>query len=258
MIWDPTQYLRFAPERSRPFFDLLNRVTWERVDAVADLGCGTGALTRALRERWPDATVVGVDNSPDMLEHARQWAVPGRLEFVQADLASWQPPRPLDLVVSNAALQWVGNHERLLPALCALLAPAGALAVQMPHYFETPAHRIIAAVSEGPRWRAQLAGAGLQEGAVRPLPWYVERLLRLGLAVDAWETTYLHVLRGDNPALEWMKGTALRPLLARLETGAQDDFLRELGERFRAAYPPRDGVTLFPFPRIFFVATRPA
>jgi trans-aconitate 2-methyltransferase len=257
-MWDPTQYLRFAPERSRPFFDLLQRVTWERVDAVADLGCGTGALTRALAERWPGASVIGVDHSPDMLEHARPGTVPGRLEFVQADLATWQPPRPLDLVVSNAALQWVGDHERLLPALVGMLAPAGALAVQMPHHFETPAHRIIAAASEGPRWREKLAGAGLQEGAVRPLTWYVERLLRLGLTVDAWETTYLHVLRGDNPALEWMKGTALRPLLARLDAGERDAFLREVGEQFRAAYPARDGVTLFAFPRIFFVATRPA
>jgi trans-aconitate 2-methyltransferase len=258
MIWDPNQYLRFAPERSRPFFDLLARVTWERIDAVADLGCGTGELTRALSERWSTATVVGVDSSPDMLEHARSWAVPGRLEFVRADLASWQPPRPLDLIVSNAALQWVGNHERLLPALCAMLAPAGALAVQMPAYFETPAHRAIAGVTAEPRWRPRLQGVGLQPGAVQPLAWYVERLLRLGLTADAWETTYLHVLRGDNPVLEWMKGTALRPLLARLEGGDRDEFLRAVGERFRAAYSARDGVTLFPFPRIFFVATRPA
>jgi trans-aconitate 2-methyltransferase len=258
MSWDPTQYLRFAPERSRPFFDLLARVTWERVDAIADLGCGTGELTRALSERWPESTVLGVDSSPDMLEHARQWAVPGRLEFVRADISTWQSPRPLDLIVSNAALQWVSGHERLLGSLCGLLAPAGALAVQMPHHFETPAHREIAAVAAGPRWRSRLEGVGLQPGAVQPLAWYVERLHRFGLTVDAWETIYLHVLRGDNPVLEWMKGTSLRPLLARLEGSDRDEFLREIGERFRAAYPVKDGVTLFPFPRLFFVATGPA
>lgn len=257
-MWDPTQYLRFAPERARPFFDLLARVTWERVATVADLGCGTGALTRALSERWPDATVTGVDASPEMLEQARRWTVPGRLEFVQADLARWQPPRPLDLIVSNAALQWVPDHERLLPALVGLLAPAGALAVQVPYHFDTPAHKALAAVAEGPRWRDRLAGVGLQPGAVRPLAWYVQQLLRLGLTVDAWETTYLHVLRGQDPVLEWMKGSALRPLLARLEGADREEFLRDVGERFRAAYPAADGVTLFPFPRLFFVATRPA
>jgi trans-aconitate 2-methyltransferase len=258
MTWDPTQYLRFAPERSRPFFDLLEHVTWERINAAADLGCGTGVLTRGLCERWPDATVIGVDSSPEMLEHARPWAVPGKLEFVQADIATWRSPRPLDLIFSNAALQWVPNHEQLLPALCAMLAPAGTLAVQIPYHFQTPAHRAIAAVAEEPRWRGQLGRVGLQPGAVQPLAWYVERLLRLGLTVDAWETTYLHVLRGDNPVLEWMKGTAVRPLLARLEGPDRGEFLRDLGERFRSAYPSKDGVTLFPFPRLFFVATRPA
>jgi trans-aconitate 2-methyltransferase len=258
MTWDPTQYLRFQPERSRPFFDLLEHVTWERVNAAADLGCGTGELTRALCERWPDAAVIGVDSSPEMLDHARKWTVPGRLEFVQADISTWESPRPLDLIVSNAALQWVGNHDKLLPALCAMLAPAGTLAVQLPCHFETPAHRVIAEVTEAPRWQAQLHGVGLQPGAVRPLAWYVERLLRLGLTVDAWETTYLHVLRGENPVLEWMKGTALRPLLARLEGRDREEFLRELGERLRSAYPATDGITLFPFPRLFFVATCPA
>jgi trans-aconitate 2-methyltransferase len=258
MTWDPTQYLRFQPERSRPFYDLLEHVTWERVNAAADLGCGTGELTRALCERWPDATVIGVDSSPEMLEHARAWAVPGRLEFVQADLATWQSPRLLDLIVSNAVLQWVGNHEQLLPSLCELLAPAGTLAVQIPSHFDTPAHRAVAQVTEEPRWRSRLAGVGLQPGAVRPLAWYVECLLRLGLTVDAWETTYLHILRGANPVLEWMKGTALRPLLARLEGGDREEFLGALGERLRSAYPAKDGVTLFPFPRLFFVATRPA
>ena len=256
MTWDPAQYSLFANERARPFFDLLARLTWERVQSVADLGCGSGELTTALAERWPGATVIGVDSSPEMLRHAQEAAVPGRVEFVQADIAAWRSPRPLDLIFSNAALQWLPDHERLLADLVGMLAPAGALSVQMPHYFETPAHRVIAEVVARPRWRPRLGGVGLQRGAVQPLAWYVERLLRLGLTVDAWETTYVHVLRGDNPALEWTKGTALRPLLARLEGAERDEFLRDVGTELRAAYPPREGATLFPFPRLFFVATR--
>ncbi len=256
MIWDPAQYSLFANERSRPFFDLLARLTWERVQTIADLGCGSGELTAALAERWPDATVMGVDSSPAMLRRAQESAVPGRVEFVQADIATWRSSRPLDLIFSNAALHWLPDHERLLADLAGMLAPAGALAVQMPHVFESPAHRVIADVVSRPRWQPLLGGAGLQPGAVQPLTWYVQRLLRLGLHVDAWETTYVHVLRGDNPTLEWTKGTALRPLLARLEGADRDEFLRDVGAELRAAYPPREGVTLFPFPRLFFVATR--
>jgi trans-aconitate 2-methyltransferase len=256
MTWDPKQYGRFAAERSRPFFDLLGRVQREPVRTAADLGCGPGELTRVLVERWPAARITGVDSSPEMLAAAAAHELPGRLRFVQGDIATWRSDEPLDLIVSNAALQWVHGHERLLPALAGMLAPGGTLAVQMPDFFETASHRVIRAVAEGPRWRSTLAGAGLQPGVVRPLPWYVEQLHALGFAVDAWATTYIHVLKGDNPVLEWIKGTALRPFLARLDAAATAAFLGEVGERLLLAYPPgTGGVTLLPFPRLFFVAS---
>jgi trans-aconitate 2-methyltransferase len=258
MTWDPVQYARFSRDRSRPFFDMLARVEREAVATAADLGCGAGELTRSLAERWPAARVVGVDSSPGMLERARRQAIPGRLRFELADIATWRGDEPLDLVVSNAALQWVPDHEALLPAIAGMLAPGGTLAVQMPSHFDSPAHQGVAAVAARPRWRPTLAGVGLQSGAVKPLGWYVGRLLGLGFAVDAWQTTYLHVLAGDNPVLEWMKGTALRPLLDRLPAEAVEEFLAEVGAELRAAYPPLGEVTVFPFTRIFFVATRPA
>ena len=256
-MWDADQYLRYAGERARPFFDLVAQVRRERVSAVADLGCGPGTLTRTLLERWPEARVVGVDNSPQMLREARKHAVAGRLDFIQADLSRWEPTGPLDLVVSNAALQWVPDHEALLPRLVAMLSPGGVLAVQVPNHFREPSHRLIAEAATAGRWSAALAGVGLSDDAVKPVDWYVRRLRELGCAVDAWETTYVHVLTGDDPVLEWMKGTALRPMLDRLGPEA-GEFLAELAPRMRSAYPAEGGVTLFPFRRLFFVAGSPA
>jgi trans-aconitate 2-methyltransferase len=257
-MWDPQQYLQFADERSRPFFDLLAHVPCQQPKSIADLGCGAGNLTEKLSERWPQARVTGIDNSPEMLTKAKRLAIPGRLEFAQAAIENWTPAEPIDLLLSNAALHWVSDHAALLVRLAGMLTPNGMLAVQMPARFNTPSQTAIEETAADPRWAATLQGVGLHRESVRPLTWYMDRLHDLGFAVNAWETTYVHVLTGPDPVLEWTKGTALRPLLKRLEPSAATEFLRELAGRFRAAYPPRGDVTLFPFPRLFFVATRPA
>lgn len=256
-MWDAAQYLKFSEERARPFLDLLTQVRPRRTDFIADLGCGPGLLTRTLADRWPTAHVVGVDNSAAMLAQARSLAIADRLEFVAADLAAWTPAQPLDLLVSNAALQWVGDHAALLPRLVELLAPGGTLAVQIPDRFDAPAQDAIEETTADPRWADLLRGVGLQRDSVQRLEWYVRQLLALGLSVNAWATTYIHVLSGDNPVLEWFKGSALRPLLQRLQPEQQSAFLHDLGERFAALYPPVEGITLLPFPRLFFVASRP-
>jgi trans-aconitate 2-methyltransferase len=247
--------LKYSEERARPFFDLLARVRRERADHIADLGCGPGHLTRILTERWPAARVVGVDSSAEMMASAQPLALPGRLKFALADIASWSSDAPLDLIISNAALQWVGNHDALLSRLAGMLAAGGTLAVQMPYHFDSAAHRAIDEAKAGPRWGAVLQGIGLQQKSVLPLTWYVEHLHDLGFTVDAWQTTYIHVLTGASPVLEWFKGTALRPLLSRLAPQEQEPFLGEVDSRFKAAYPARGNVTLLPFPRLFFVAT---
>jgi trans-aconitate 2-methyltransferase len=255
-MWNVEQYLKFSDGRSRPFFDLLAQVRLERAESIADLGCGTGNLTRTLCDRWPAAQVVGIDNSASMLEQAKSVAISGRLEFLEADIAEWRAECPLELIVSNAALQWVAHHDKLLSRLAEMLSPARTLAVQMPHRFESPSQAAIEEAVAQPRWAARLRGVGLHRESVMPLTWYVQRLLELGMQVDAWETTYVHVLTGENPVVEWFKGSALRPLLARLNPDEQQDFLADVGRRLRAAFPPTGGVTLFPFPRLFFVATR--
>jgi trans-aconitate 2-methyltransferase len=257
-VWDPQQYVKFAHERARPFHDLLARVRPERVRTAADLGCGPGELTRTIAERWPTAAVVGVDNSPEMLDKAQAHALPGRLRFEPGDLATWRPEGPLDLLVSNAALHWAADHAAVLAAWSGMLSPAGVMAVQMPYRFRLRAQRAVDDTARDPRWADKLTGAGLNRESVHPPPWYVRRLQALGLEVDAWKTTYYHVLTGEDPVLEWLKGTGLRPLLARLTPGESEDFQRDLGARLRQIHPPRDGTVLLPFPRIFFVATRPA
>jgi len=191
-----------------------------------------------------------------MLEQARPVAIPGRLDFAQADIASWSPEQPVDLLVSNAALQWVPDHDALISRLVKLLSPGGILAVQMPYHFQSPAHLVIEETKADPRWRQALQDVGLHQHSVLPLVWYVERLHGLGFTVEGWQTTYIHILAGENPVLEWFKGSALRPLLKVLEPQAQAEFLSELGHRLKVAFPPKDGVSLLPFSRLFFVATK--
>ncbi len=255
--WDPQQYQRFSNERSRPFFDLLARVPDEDVHVVADLGCGPGNLTATLVSRWPNATVWGVDSSSDMLTAAAQLPAHSRLYFQQADLATWQPGQPVDRLVSNAAMQWVPDHERVLTHFFRILAPGGVLAVQMPNNFTEPAHRLLAEVVRQEPW-ASAIGHWQERYFMQTADWYVEALLRLEFVdTEVWETIYYHVLQGPDAVLEWMKGTALRPALARLAGTQHEAFLAAYGARLRDAYPEHAYGTLLPFRRLFFVAKKP-
>lgn len=255
-MWDVGQFLKFEAERTRPYWDLMAQVACDAAGRIVDLGCGPGKLTRLLAERWPHAQVTGVDSSAEMLRTADELAIPGRLHFVEADIGNWLPPQPVDLVVSNSAWQWVSDHERLINRCLNMLTPRGTLAVQMPCRFGTSSQTVIDEVAADPRWAQRLRGVGLHQHSVHPLGWYAEQLGRRGMRVNAWETTYLHALTGKNPVLDWLRGTALRPLLARLDDAERQPFLASLGEKLRAAYPPCGDVTFFPMPRLFFVGGR--
>ncbi|HTF58141.1 MAG TPA: methyltransferase domain-containing protein [Planctomycetota bacterium] len=254
-MWDVHQYRKFQPERSRPFHDLLARVPDLPFAAVADLGSGPGELTRVLADRWPRARVTGVDSSPEMLEAAKEFALPGRLEFIQADVVTWNPPAPLDLVVSNAALQLIPDHETLLPRLAGRVAPGGVLAVQMPANAAEPIHTALAETLREGTWREKCADTHLPS-PLREARWYVETLGGLGFEVDAWTTVYHHLLPGRDPVLEWSRGSTMRPVLARLDGRERAEFEETYGARLRRAYPRIAGGTLFPFPRFFVVARR--
>jgi trans-aconitate 2-methyltransferase len=268
-MWDPGQYLRFGDERGRPFGDLLARVQAASPGYVVDLGCGPGNLTVSLAERWPEAQVLGVDNSPEMIAAANGAAgsaatatghaaagSAGRLSFTLGDVRDWQPSRPVDVFVCNAVLQWVPGHLDLLTRWAGMLAPGGWLAVQMPGNFDQPSHAILRDLAASSRWRPLLGDVSLNRQAEDPGT-YLDLLARAGCRVDAWETTYLHVLPGNDPVLEWYKGTGLRPVLAALPAERTDEFLAEYAARAHDAYPPAPYGTVLPFRRVFVVATRP-
>jgi trans-aconitate 2-methyltransferase len=205
MRWDPDRYRRYAAERARPFADLTARIqSDDDPGLVVDLGCGPGELTASLAERWEDADVIGVDSSPEMIGRAERLAG-GGLGFVQADLRTWTPPGPVDVMVANASLHWVPRHLELLPTLVRRLAPGGTLALQVPHNFDSPSHLLLHELRNTERWRP-LAGDDVAPDLVRAAESgsgteYLAVLARAGCRVDAWETTYLHVLSGDDPVL---------------------------------------------------------
>lgn len=258
IMWDASQYLRFTDERSRPFFDLLSRVPAASPKYVADLGCGPGNLTVTLARRWQGARVEGVDSSPEMIKaaHDANYDVPG-LSFGCQDVAQWEPSQQPDVIVSNALLQWVPEHFELLRRWTGQLAADGWLAFQVPGNFDQPSHAIMREMAGSPRWRRLLADVKLNRQAADPAE-YAELLLRPGYEVDAWETTYLHILRGADPVTQWYKGTGLRPVLAELGAERGEEFIAEYSRRIGEAYPARPQGTLFPFRRVFVVAHRVA
>ena len=253
-MWDPGQYLRYAGERARPFFDLLARVGADDPGYVADLGCGPGNLTAILADRWPAAEVVGVDNSPEMIDAARSAARNrSRLSFTLADIRDWRPDRKADVLLSNAVLQWVPGHLDLIRQWPGLLAPGGWLAFQLPGNFDQPTHAIMLDLVRSHHWAPLLGGVVLNRQARSPME-YLDPLARAGCTVDAWETTYLHVLPGPDPVVEWYRGTGLRPVLAALEPGQAERFVAEYRERAAEAYPAAQYGTVLPFRRVFVVA----
>jgi trans-aconitate 2-methyltransferase len=257
-MWDPAQYLSFADERSRPFFDLAGRIAATSPATVVDLGCGPGQLTASLAARWPDANVLGIDSSAAMIARAQAiddsgMAGRGTLRFRIEDVVDWKADSPVDVIISNALLQWVPDHLELLPRWVGWLADGGWLAFQLPGNFDQPSHAVLRELASSDRWRAALGGIQLNRQSADPGD-YLDLLARLGLAVDAWETTYLHVLRGPDPVTEWYKGTGLRPVLAALEAAQAAEFVGEYGERVRTAYPAMPYGTVLPFRRVFVVA----
>ena len=255
MDWSAAQYEKFETERSRPIVELLARVPAEDARSAADLGCGPGNSTALLRHRFPGADVIGIDTSPDMLAAARQ-RLPG-VRFEAGDLATWQSPRPLDVILANASLQWVPDHTRLLPLLTGQLAPGGSLAVQVPDNLDEPSHVLMREVAAAGPWAARLAGAAASRAPRHGADWYYRTLRPHAAAVDLWRTTYYHPLAGAAAIVEWLKGTGLRPFLAPLDDTERAAFLARYEEAIARAYPALpDGTVLLAFPRLFFVASR--
>lgn len=250
-MWDPQTYLAFSDHRTRPAHELLNRVGASSVRRAVDLGCGAGNLTPLLSQRWPDAVIEATDSSPEMAGEARVQGIDARVE----DVRDWNPRPDTDVVFCNAVLQWVPGHvdllRRWLPAL-----PHGAwFAFQVPGNFDAPSHALVRDLAGSPAWQSKIGGVLSGSGCVLSPAGYAQAIADLGVAVDAWETTYLQRLTGDDAVLRWITGTALTPIRAVLDDASWERFRRELAPRLREAYPQRkDGTTWFPFRRIFCVA----
>lgn len=253
--WDPQRYLTYADERGRPFVELLARVRAESPRSVVDLGCGPGNLTALLAERWPGARVTGLDSSAEMVEAATR-EVEG-VRFERRDLREWLEAggEPVDVLVSNATLQWVPGHLDLLPALLARVAPGGWLALQVPGNFGEPSHTLRTELAAQAPYAAHTRGAAVP--ASHDPATYLDALARLGAEVDAWETTYLHVLAGEDPVFTWVSATGARPTLQSLPDDLRPGFEDELRRRLREAYPPGPTGVVLPFRRVFVVAQRP-
>jgi trans-aconitate 2-methyltransferase len=249
--WDPGSYLEYGDERARPFVDLVARVGATVPRAVVDLGCGTGHLTALLKRRWPAADVVGVDSSAEMVAAADP---DSGVRLVVGDLREWTPESPVDVLVSNAALQWVPDHLALLPRLVGRLAPGGWFAFQVPGNFTAPSHALRHRLEQDERFAPYLDGVAGPDAHAPGV--YLEALLELGCEVDAWETTYLHVLAGDDPVFTWAVGTGARPTLEALPDGPRQEFQHEFRRALRDAYPSTRHGTVLPFRRVFVVARR--
>jgi len=253
--WNPALYSRFEDERTRPARELLARVALEAPRLAYDLGCGPGNSTELLTTRWPDAEVIGTDNSEAMLASARK-RLPS-LSFEFSDVATWHPQRAPDLIYANASLQWVLDHQSLFPRLIDELAPGGVLAVQMPDNLDEPSHRLMREVASQPPYSHIIGDASAVRSRILPASGYYDLLAVKASSIDVWRTEYQH--RMDSPAsiVEWLRATGLKSFVDPLPAELQTSFLAEYEQRIAQAYPARsDGRRLLAFPRLFIVATR--
>ena len=253
-MWSAAQYVKFEEERTRPVRDLVARIPNRDAARIADIGCGPGNSTEVLRERYPRAEIVGVDSSNDMIEAARK-RLPS-VSFAVADIVGWGG-EGFDVILANAVIQWIPDHETLLPALVAKLVAGGSLAVQTPDNLDQPSHRLMREVAADGPWAGKLADASKARAARRGADWYFRLLRARGTRVDVWRTTYFHPLAGARAVVEWVKGTGLRPFIEPLDPPEREAYLARYEAAIAQAYPAEDdGTVLLPFPRLFFVATR--
>jgi trans-aconitate 2-methyltransferase len=251
--WNADLYLRFEQERTRPVLDLLARVSLAEPQEIVDLGCGPGNSTSILRQRWPSAKIAGVDTSMAMLEEARK--TDPKTEWLCQDIAAWRSISGVDLICANASLQWVPNHETLLPTLFQQVKPGGTFAFQVPALYDQPGTAAIREVAALEQWKRYTPKSIPN---AHPPQAYHDYLVGQARTIDLWETTYYHQLPDHAAIIDWYRSTGLRPYLDALpDEPARQEFQRQLLERFQVRFPKQtDGCVLLPFRRLFVAAVR--
>lgn len=250
-MWNPEQYNKYFKERHCPALELINRIPDNKFDSIIDLGCGDGVITQILRDKYQPSHILGLDSSESMLDKARHndqsidWQIGNISEFTGQ----------YDLIFSNAALQWVDNHQQLFNKL--VLQARNMLAIQVPNNFDYPSHVLLReTICENAKFKDKLF-ATIRKAPVLTPDTYFKLLYKQVSGIDIWQTEYLQQLTGDNAVLEWTRGTALVPIIQRLSQDEYIEFEYSYGEKLAKVYKPlENGVTLFPFKRIFIVATK--
>ncbi|HEY1940912.1 MAG TPA: trans-aconitate 2-methyltransferase [Roseiarcus sp.] len=254
--WDTALYLKFEAERTQPARDLLARVRGSP-RRIVDLGCGPGTSTRLLGERFPDAEILAIDSSEPMLAEARR-RLP-HVRFEHADIASWSPVEPPDLIFANAALQWLPDHEALFPRLLSHLAENGVLAVQMPDNRQEPSHALMRLIAADGPWADRLVPIAKTRAVIATHLDYYNWLKPLSAALDIWQTTYVHPMPGVGAVVDYFRGSALRPFLNPLDICEREEFIASYMRELAAAYHVEDGgELLFLYPRLFIHARKRA
>lgn len=251
--WDPALYARFEAERTRPARDLLANVALGQPACIVDLGCGPGNSTGLLQGRYPATEILGIDSSAAMIDEARRRLPDCRFE--QADIATFAPREAPDLLFANASLQWVGDHETLLPRLVQALRPGGMLAFQVPDNRDEPTHRLMREIAAEAAFKDAIPPGSAERLNRLPAEAYYDLLAPLCERVDVWRTVYHHRMPDAAAVVEWFRATGLRPFLEPLDAGQRAAFEDAYRARIDQAYPSRaDGSRLLAFPRLFVVA----
>lgn len=253
--WNSSQYLKFEQERTQPSIDLIARVPLHAPSKILDVGCGPGNSSAALKKHFPESHVLGIDNSPQMIKAAKAHYTD--MDFAICDAANELPnlDHDFDLVFSNACIQWVPNHEKLLTQLSELLRPDGILAVQTPMNYKEPIHIIIEQLASSDEWKDKIPNKRIFYNLLPEQ--YYDLLSSLFGVFSIWETVYYHSLRSHDDIIEWYKGTGLRPYINALSEDDGIRFVAQVKEALLQAYPvQKNGDVIFRFPRFFFTAQK--
>lgn len=255
MSWNSEQYLKFKKERTQPAIDLINRIPVLMPLSIIDIGCGPGNSTERLKMRYPNAAVVGADNSENMLEAAIE-KYPD-MEFILCDASKDlnNIGRKFDIVFSNACIQWIPDHPKLLREMMSLLKEGGALAVQIPMNYDEPIHRIIGEAVKSEKWRDKFNDP--RHFYTLSCGEYYDILAEISTDFSMWQTTYFHRMKSHSDIMEWYKSTGLRPYLEALSPADKSEFEKDIFREVEKAYPKQaNGEIIFRFPRLFFISIK--